>query len=75
MIGFQETIPIFIVALVAWFLGPKIWNGLRKGALKAVKDTKEFGSELSSIVKEDIKPKEDNIVIKDTKPKDSKRKG
>ncbi len=75
MIGFQEIIPIFVVGAVAWFLGPKIWNGLRKGTLKAARDTKEFSSELSGIVKEDIKPKENNIIKEDAKPKDKKRKG
>ena len=46
MIGFQEMIPIAAVALVAWFAGPKVWSALRKGALKAVKDIKEFRSDM-----------------------------
>lgn len=83
MIGFQEVIPIFVVAAFAWFLGPKVWNGLRKGALQAAKDTKEFSSELSTIVKEDVKPKENkqpvdsnivSIVVEDTKRKEDTKK-
>lgn len=71
MIGFQQVIPILVVGLLTWFLTPKVWSGLRKGAIQAVRDTKEFGSEISNISKEDTKPKDDNVVEVDTKLKDS----
>ncbi len=74
MIGFQQMIPILVVGLLAWFLGPKVWNGLRKGALKAARDTKEFSSELSGIVKEDLKAKDDNLAKEDAKPKARKER-
>jgi len=59
MIGFQQMIPIVVVGALAYFLTPKVWDKLRKGTVKAAKDVKELGTELSSIATEDAKS-EDN---------------
>ena len=70
MIGFQEIMPVAIIGGLAWFLGPKVWGGLKRGGLQAARDAKEFGSELSNVMNEDTKPKEDiKDDVKDLKDK------